>query len=142
MKKAWEARALRGKTRWVLSALTVAALAACGGGGDGGGRAIPGLAASTALAQRCVAPRSTDALGTVTDENKWVQAWNNETYLWYSEVVDPGPTAYSNPVTYFSTLRTAATTASRPREPFTSVNATRRGADPRVPAWPARRRSH
>ena len=112
MKKAWGARALRGKTRWVLSVVTVAALAACGGGGDGGGRAIPGLAASTALAQRCVAPRSTDALGTVTDENKWVQAWNNETYLWYSEVVDQGPTAYSNPVTYFSTLRTTATTAS------------------------------
>jgi C-terminal processing protease CtpA/Prc len=112
MKKAWEARALRGKARWVLSALTVAVLAACGGGGDGGGRAIPGLAASTALAQRCVAPRSTDALGTVTDENKWVQAWNNETYLWYSEVVDPGPTAYSNPVSYFRTLRTTATTAS------------------------------
>ena len=112
MKKAWEARALRGKTRWVLSALAVAALAGCGGGGDGGGRAIPGLSASSALAQRCVAPRSTDALGTVTDENKWVQAWNNETYLWYSEVVDQGPTAYSNPVTYFSTLRTTAKTAS------------------------------
>ena len=55
MKKAWEVRAWRGKTRWILSTLTAAALAACGGGGGDSGHAIPGLAASSALAQRCVA---------------------------------------------------------------------------------------
>jgi len=114
MKKASQVRALRGKAGWVLSTLAVAGLAACGGGGgDGGGTPITtGLTASSALAQRCVAPRSTDVQGTVTDENKWVQAWNNETYLWYGEVVDRGPTAYSDPITYFSTLRTTAKTAS------------------------------
>jgi len=111
MKKAWEVRAWRGKTRWILSTLTAAALAACGGGGGDSGHAT-GLAASSALAQRCVAPRSTDVQGTVTDENKWVQAWNNETYLWYREVIDRGPGAYTDPVTYFGTLRTTAKTAS------------------------------
>ena len=112
MKKTSQVRALRGKAGWALSMVVVAGLTACGGGGDGGGRPITGLAASSSLAQRCVAPRSTDVQGTVTDENKWVQAWNNETYLWYSEVVDRGPGAYTDPITYFGALRTTAKTAS------------------------------
>ena len=107
MKKASEVRALRSKASWALSTLAVAGLAACGGGGGDSG-----LAASSTLAQRCVAPRSTDVQGTVTDEKKWVQSWNNETYLWYSEVVDRGPSFYNDPVSYFDDLRTTAKTAS------------------------------
>lgn len=114
MKQASRVRALRGSTRWILSTLVAAAaLTACGGGGDdSGSRSIYGPGASSALAKRCVAPRSGEVQGTATDENKWVQAWHNETYLWYREVVDLGPTAYTNSVTYFGKLRTTAKTAS------------------------------
>jgi len=78
------------------------ALAACGGGGGGNGggggsgwtRGV--FMPSASFAARCVAPRSgnhpitgnpwPDVSGTRTDENNFLRAWSNETYLWYNEI--------------------------------------------------------
>jgi carboxyl-terminal processing protease len=68
----------------------------------------------------CVAPRpgTGDVPGTATDENNWLRSWTNDTYLWYSEVTYPDPTAYATPA-YFDLLKTNATTSSgQPKDKF------------------------
>ncbi|MEQ9563848.1 MAG: peptidase, partial [Woeseiaceae bacterium] len=112
----------------VASLLT---LASCGGGGDdgfggaGGGSNsawVPGtFLSSNTFYARCVAPRSgtnpatnrpyPDISGTRTDENNFLRSYSNETYLWYSEIVDRDPSQYATPQ-YFDFLKTTATTPS------------------------------
>jgi len=113
-----------------------ASLAACGGGSGGGGLGRvppppPGggtdwqagvfLDADTYFAE-CAAPRAginpatgsayPDVAGTILDENNFLRSFNNDIYLWYSEVVDRDPSLYNDPLTYFDMLKTTATTPS------------------------------
>lgn len=102
----------------------------CGGGSDSGFTPGPGgnsgwvagsfLPAGTFQA-RCTAPRSgidpatgaayPDVSGTVIDENNFLRSYSNDTYLWYSEIIDRDPALYTTPA-YFELLKTTATTAS------------------------------
>jgi len=105
-----------------------ATLAACGS--SGGGEGSSGLPSgggggsttwtpnvflpSSTYDKLCANPRAgtTDQRGTVADENRWLRSWTNELYLWYGEVTDRDPNAYSDPLDYFDLLRTTATTPS------------------------------
>ncbi|WP_422099569.1 S41 family peptidase [Variovorax sp.] len=126
---------------WALAgALALAGLlAGCGGGGGGGGGGfpiVPGtgnpgtgtgdddtIVASSSVAGQCAAPRGginpatglgyPDRAGSLAIEKRWVRAWIDETYLWYSEVPTTLKAAdYATPVAYFNVLKTPATTAS------------------------------
>lgn len=66
-------------------------VAACGGGGGGGGTTAP--TTSSSLAQICIAnsptakyATGTTRTGTFLDEQKWVNAYLNERYLWYKDM--------------------------------------------------------
>lgn len=57
--------------------------------------------------------------GTTTDENNWLRSWTNELYLWYSEVPDLDPGAYSTTAAYFPLLKTSALTSTgHPKDKF------------------------
>ena len=104
----------------------VVSLAGCGGGGEGDvDRTNFQGPSSTVWRQgvfqpastfknRCVSPRTgtSDLRGTITDQNNWLRSWTNDTYLWFSEVTDRDPGAYSDTLEYFETLKTQATTSS------------------------------
>ena len=110
-------------------------LASCGGGDSGfggpGGNSgwVPGsYLPSDGFYAQCVAPRNgtdpatgrpyPDVSGSVVDENNFLRSYSNETYLWYSEIVDRDPALYSTPA-YFDVLKTTATTASgSPKDKF------------------------
>ena len=68
----------------------------------------------------CAAPRTgtgydgkpfTDKAGRTLDENNWLRAWINDTYLWYDEVPDLDPARYAT-ADYFDLLKTHAVTPS------------------------------
>jgi len=115
------------RTNHLLSLLVpLLALVACGGGGGGGAAAPPPpppggtgwqsgvfLAAST-FAGQCQAPRagSNDLQGAIIDENNFLRSYSDDTYLWYSEIVDQDPALFSDPIDYFDELRTLEITAS------------------------------
>ena len=63
---------------------------------------------------RCVNPRANTVTspGSITDENNWLRSWTNDTYLWFSEVVDRDPGTFSSTLDYFALLKTTATTPS------------------------------
>jgi carboxyl-terminal processing protease len=105
-------------------------LAGCGGdepfnggavgnprGNNGGGFSTGVFQPAATFKNRCAAPRSgtSDVQGTVTDQNNWLRSWTNDTYLWYSEVTDRDPAAYTT-TDYFDQMRTTATTASGQRK--------------------------
>jgi C-terminal processing protease CtpA/Prc len=103
--------------------LLVFALAACGGGDDGG------LPHSSTLFARCATPRTgidpgtgqsyPDRQGTLTEEKAWLRSWTDELYLWYSEVPDANAAQYPTAVDYFDVLKTTAVTASgKPKDQF------------------------
>ncbi|MES2672746.1 MAG: S41 family peptidase [Pseudomonadota bacterium] len=114
--------------------LLVLTLSGCGGGGGGGSsNATPGRIANTTwqadvfkdsndFDNKCAVPRTgidkttnaafPDVKGTVLDENNFLRSWSNETYLWYSEIVDVNPALDSVPTEYFKKLKTNAKTAS------------------------------
>ena len=111
--------------RLLLAALV--ALAAC----SGDKRVFP----SDQFAAKCASPRSgvdpgtgkpyPDKSGSLDDEKKWVRGWIDELYLWYREVPDADPGAYSTPVDYFNVLKTPALTASgKPKDQFHFVYST------------------
>jgi C-terminal processing protease CtpA/Prc len=52
-----------------------------------------------------------DAQGTAMHEKMWLRSWTNDTYLWYSEVNDDDPSAFSV-ADYFGQLKTNEHTAS------------------------------
>jgi len=70
---------------------------------------------------RCENPRTgqdlngddyTDQAGSTLHEMHWLRAWSNNTYLWYDEIVDQDISLFADPISYFGTLRTTATTDS------------------------------
>lgn len=122
-----------------LAGFTASVLVACGGGsgGDDGNVLVPGgtrtsantewqagkFESSATFANLCEAPRVgrsqftdinfPDKKGTRTDEKNFLRAWNNETYLWFSEVTDISPLlANQTPQDYFSQLKTNQRTSS------------------------------
>jgi C-terminal processing protease CtpA/Prc len=118
------------------AAAVLAVLAGCGGGGGSSSSGGPPptnwtlgiFPASTSFAAKCAAPRSgtdpvthaayPDRLGTATDENNFLRSWTNELYLWYTEVPDLDPSAYTT-ANYFPLLKTSATTTSgNPKDKF------------------------
>lgn len=80
------------------------------------------LAASTTYANMCVSPRSgvdasgrafPDRRGTLLDEQKFLRAWINESYLWFDEVPNTYRMAdFKDAVSYFDVLKTPVITAS------------------------------
>ncbi|PLC05721.1 peptidase [Variovorax sp. RO1] len=69
---------------------------------------------------RCAAPRTgtgydgkpfADKAGRTVDENNWLRAWINDTYLWYDEAPDLDPARYAT-ADYFDLLKTHAVTPS------------------------------
>jgi len=126
--------------QWLLLGLAISLLTACGGGGSGhssssGSKAgwVKGqFSAASLYANKCAAPRLglspvtgeayPDAQGSVTDENNFLRSWSNDTYLWYSEIVDRNPANYSDPLAYFALLKTdvlTGTGAAKDRFHFT-----------------------
>jgi carboxyl-terminal processing protease len=105
----------------------LATLAACGGGGGGGNsfspvtgggtttpNYVPGVfQPSSGLAKQCANPRAgtSDLQGSATAENFWLRSWSNELYLWYREVPELNPGAYTT-ANYFDLLKTSVTTTS------------------------------
>ncbi|MCR9277109.1 MAG: S41 family peptidase [Pseudomonadaceae bacterium] len=121
-------------TRSALAATALALLTACGGGGGGGGASSVAPAPppasgfdagefedSNLFADMCAAPRSgnfPDVAGSTEDENNWLRSWSNELYLWYDEITDEDPAAFTTPE-YFDLMRTFQTTASgAPKDQF------------------------
>jgi hypothetical protein len=116
--------------------VSVVLLSSCGGGGGSGfnGNVTSGWVAGNFLSSdtfyaRCAAPRNgtdpatgqpyPDRGGTITDENNFLRSYSNETYLWYSEILDRNPSLYNNTEQYFDLLKTTATTASgSPKDKF------------------------
>jgi carboxyl-terminal processing protease len=114
----------------------VLSLAGCGGGGGGGGstQLAPAWQSgvfkpTSTFANMCAAPRmGTDPLtnvtypdraGTLLNENNWLRSWNNDLYLWYSEVVDQNPAGFATTLAYFDVLMTTAVTPSgAPKDKF------------------------
>jgi carboxyl-terminal processing protease len=119
----------------------VLTLTACGGGGSSagsgsstlvstGGGWIAGVYQPSAhFEAQCQAPRTgtdpgtgksyPDVQGSTTDENNWLRSWTNELYLWYDEVPDLDPGAYSTTAAYFPLLKTAALTSTgHPKDRF------------------------
>jgi len=117
-------------------------LSSCGGGGGGGGGGSTGAAIvvadgwqqgvfepSSDFIDRCENPRSgidpgtgfpyPDTAGTTLDENNFLRSWSDETYLWYSEIIDRDPGLYANTKDYFDLLVTEELTASgTPKDSF------------------------
>lgn len=125
-------------SRVLLTGLMAALLGSCGGGGGGGSGGGPPIgggsgftpgvfAAATSFEARCSAPRSgsdpqgrpwPDRLGTALDEKNWLRSWTHELYLWYREVADRDPAAFSV-LDYFDLLKTPQSTASgQPKDRF------------------------
>jgi carboxyl-terminal processing protease len=116
-----------------------AMLNACGGGGGASAPAGSSSGAPTwvmdqfspasAFAAMCAAPRTgtdpatgqayPDRPGTALDERNWLRSWNNDLYLWFSEVRDQDPAGFASDAAYFDVLKTTATTASgKPKDRF------------------------
>jgi len=99
--------------RRILLAVLSLALARCGG--DEG-------APWRQLAAKCATPRSgtdpftnkayPDQKGSLDDEKKWLRAWTDDTYLWYSEVPALDPAGYPTAIDYFKQLKTQEKTSS------------------------------
>jgi carboxyl-terminal processing protease len=121
--------------------LTIALLAglslvACGGGSSSGGGQFTAAWQSGVFqpaanfANMCAMPRTgtdpfnnnapyPDRAGSLLDEKNWLRSWNNDLYLWYSEVVDQNPANFSTVLAYFDVLKTTAVTPSgAPKDKF------------------------
>ena len=121
---------------WAIAALLVA----CGGGGGGSTIVATGwvkgqFSPASAHAAMCVTPRSgidpvtnkafVDQQGTALDEKNWLRSWTNDLYLWFSEVPDQDPATFTSDATYFTALKTTATTpSSRAKDQFHFTYAT------------------
>ncbi len=78
-------------------------------------------AAESTLQNFCATPRSgidpfsnsayPDKAGTAMHEKLWLRSWSNRTYLWYKELPDLDPAAYST-LAYFDLLKTSNKTDS------------------------------
>lgn len=92
--------------------LSAALAAACGSNSNSG--------PWRQLANICVTPQSSsDKQGTLADEEKFLKAWSDDTYLWYRELPSLDPARYATAVDYFMDLKSPALTASNnPRDKF------------------------
>jgi carboxyl-terminal processing protease len=81
------------------------------------------------LANFCAVPRSgsspvtgqayPDKPGSIAQENNFLRSWTNDTYLWYREVPDLDPRAYSTTEAFFDLLKTSQVTATgTPKDQF------------------------
>ena len=125
--------------RLLTASLILVSLAACGGSSGGGGDVAGGGSNSgwvqgtfedyNTFYARCAAPRSginpatgrpyPDVAGTTLDENNFLRSYSNDTYLWYSEIVDRDPGNYNDPLTYFDLLKTDGLSPSgQPKDKF------------------------
>jgi C-terminal processing protease CtpA/Prc len=60
-----------------------------------------------------------DVQGTTTDENNFLRSFSNDTYLWYSEIIDRDPSLIDDTLAYFDLLRTTEPTPSgAPKDKF------------------------
>ncbi|QLE86286.1 peptidase [Shewanella sp. Scap07] len=124
---------LQKKTLCTAAVLSCLALTACSGGGStsaetntdntgsigtGGSGTGSGNNSSTEwvagdftpytqLANQC----SADQTGSAMTEKLWLRSWSDDTYLWYSEILDQDPAPYTV-AEYFSVLMTQELTAS------------------------------
>ncbi len=113
----------------VLLIVTALFLSGCGGGGGDSSNPFTGsgwkegvFADASEFANQCEAPREgrspvtgrtyPDRNGSYKDENNFLRSWSNDTYLWYSEIIDRNPASYSNTLEYFALLKTNAKTQS------------------------------
>lgn len=120
---------------WGSAALLVGACGGSGGdagwpGGDGDLTWSAGVYEDASkFANQCENPRRgnspitgrdyPDRNGSYVHENHFLRSWSNDTYLWYSEIVDRDPANYSNTSQYFNLLKTTALTASnKPKDQF------------------------
>ena len=114
---------IRTPTRFfrALSLLLFPILAACSDSGDGGWQQGVFLDPSS-YQNLCRNPRSgidpatnqpyVDIQGTTLAENNFLRSYSDNTYLWYSEIVDQDPGLFDDPLVYFDQLRTTAITPS------------------------------
>ncbi|TFY99102.1 S41 family peptidase [Ramlibacter humi] len=89
-------------------------LAACGGGGGGGSSSdtASGAQLSSSLANQCGLP----------DQQRWLQAYMGETYLWNDEMPSADAAGYSDMSSYFNALLVKTTDANgRARDRFSTV---------------------
>lgn len=119
----------------ITAAFCTLGLVGCGGSGGndsnstgGTGSANPtwtagSYFAATNFQNYCAIPRTgtdpynsnkpyPDKAGTALHEKMWLRSWSNETYLWYSEIVDQDPNSFSSVAAYFAQLKTTQTTDS------------------------------
>jgi hypothetical protein len=89
-----------------LAGALAAVLLSCGGDGKFG------TVTSSLFANHCAAPGPGDSQGTVADEKAFLRLWTDELYLWYREVPNPDPAAFTAPQAYFDVLKTTAVTSS------------------------------
>ncbi|MEO1574785.1 MAG: peptidase, partial [Pseudomonadota bacterium] len=110
-------------------------LAGCGGGGGGADPFVaPPPVGSNGDWERgvfqpsgnfkasCAAPRTgidpatgqryPDRAGSLIDELNFLRSFSDETYLWYSEIIDRDPSFYTDPLFYFDLLKTNRTDAN------------------------------
>ena len=97
--------------RWIPVAVLFSILTSCSGDNSWSG-----------LGAKCANPRSgvdpitgngyPDAKGTLDDEKKFLKAFIDDTYLWYSEVPAADPSQYATATDYFNVLKTTQKTAS------------------------------
>ncbi len=123
------------RSSWAAGAGLLLLLAGCGGGG-GGGSSTPSVTGPPAnpvwtlghydppatFAAHCALPRSgvdpylgtayPDRAGSTVWENHWIRAWSQAYYLWYRELPDLDPAAYSTTAAYFKLLKTPAVTSA------------------------------
>jgi hypothetical protein len=55
-----------------------------------------------------------DVQGTTLDENNYLRSHSDNTYLWYSEIVDQDPGLFDDPLIYFDQLKTFEASPSGP----------------------------
>jgi len=112
----------------ILLACVIASTVGCGGGSSDTRTPPSDISWSEGVFEDesqfkdfCENPRSgTDLLGrefrdqpgSTLLENHWLRSWSNNTYLWYSEIIDQNPANFSDTISYFDTLKTNATTPS------------------------------
>jgi carboxyl-terminal processing protease len=95
--------------RWIPIAAVVLVLTSCGGDAPSW-RDLGGI---------CATPRAgIDRQGTLDDEKKFLRAWTDDLYLWYSEVPASDPTSFPTAIAYFDVLKTPVMIGSKPKDRF------------------------
>ena len=95
--------------RWIPIAAVVLVLTSCVGDGPSW-RDLGGI---------CATPRAgVDRQGTLDDEKKFLRAWTDDLYLWYSEVPASDPGQFPTAIAYFDVLKTPVKIGTQPKDRF------------------------